>query len=225
MHQSLPSFSSQLLQHAPIAEGIIELSLMIPANFSWQAGDYLWLSANMTDFKPFSIASLPDEPNLRLQIALVPTLETWLSQLLKSSSCYIKGPVHQYQWPAGHDPILLLAGGTGITPLLSLLKTHLADDKQRPVKLIWGVRQAELLFAKDELNRLATEYKQFAWQGVVSIPDTSWQGPEGNLPDFISQQPALLEKNTHVLICGPWPMVQAIKQLTASVGIAPDTIQ
>lgn len=223
-HNDLPSFSCQLLQQIPLVENIIELSLTRPENFHWQVGDYLWLGSEHSDFKPFSIANLPDESAIKLQIALVPALNDWWTHLLIQETLHIKGAVNQYHWPENQQPIMMLAGGTGITPLLALLQGHQERLEQQLVTLYWGVRRTELLFAREALEYLASSYPNFSWQAVISETDDRWTGLTGLLPDVLAEAPLSLVEHT-VMICGPWSMVQSIKKWANAQGVLAEHIQ
>ncbi len=223
-HAQLPLFSCQLISQTALVDNIVELSLTRPEGFDWDMGDYLWLGSDNTDFKPFSIANLPTDSIIKLQIAIVPAMAAWLSHCLAQNPLQIKGSVNQYHWADNQQPMLMLAGGTGITPLLALLKGHQAALAQQSVTLYWGVRRRELLFAQATLDTLSNDYPNFKWQAVVSEYDESWTGLTGLLPDALAQQPIDL-KNHHVLICGPWPMVTALKSLVLSFGAPIENLQ
>lgn len=222
-HNGLPLFSCQLAQQAPLVANIVELSLTRPEGFNWQVGDYLWLGSEQGELKPFSIANLPSEPIIKLQIAIVPNLSAWLSACLAAPILQIKGPVSQYHW-VDHQPIMMLAGGTGITPLLSLLQGHQAALMKQSVTLYWGVRQAELLFVKNSLDALANQHPNFSWYPVISEMDDQWTGLSGLLPDIL--EPKNLDLSNHqVMICGPWSMVTRLKQWALAQGAQAHHIQ
>jgi len=225
-HQALTSFTSQVIRTNTIVGNIVELVLVRPAGFKWQAGDYLWLGINEQTLKPFSIANvmMNDTQTIHFDIALTEPLNDWWQQLIGSSHCIIKGPVNQYYWPTGNMPMYLLAGGTGITPLLALLNAHEPELKDRVVSLYWGVRQSELLFVKDQLDQLANHYTKFHWQAVISEEEPNWLGAKGYLPDLLSQ--SITHCNDYEwLICGPWPMVKSLKAWLETQTVDSDHIQ
>jgi NAD(P)H-flavin reductase len=211
-HSTLTTFNSRIVAINPLAGNLVELLLERPTDFNWQAGDYLWLGLDENQLKPFSIANLSDGNTNHIQcdIAVTEALAEWWKKLTQATSCLIKGPVNQYHWPEGDAPIYLLAGGTGITPLLALLKAHETELTDRVVTLYWGVRRSELLFARELLDHLAKTYAKFHWQAIISDEHDDWTGAKGNLPDAIMQS---INDVSHYqwLICGPWPMVQILK--------------
>jgi CDP-4-dehydro-6-deoxyglucose reductase len=211
-HSTLTTFNSRIVAINPLAGNLVELLLERPTDFNWQAGDYLWLGLDENQLKPFSIANLSDGNTNHIQcdIAVTEALAEWWKKLTQATSCLIKGPVNQYHWPEGDAPIYLLAGGTGITPLLALLKAHETELTDRVVTLYWGVRRSELLFARELLDHLAKTYAKFHWQAIISDEHDDWTGAKGNLPDAVMQS---INDVSHYqwLICGPWPMVQILK--------------
>jgi NAD(P)H-flavin reductase len=224
LHTELPLFSCQLIHQTTLVDNIVELSLSRPDGFNWQVGDYLWLGSDQTDFKPFSIANLPTDSVIKIQVAIVPTMAEWLSHCLTQSPLLIKGAVSQYHWVDYQRPMLLLAGGTGITPLLALLQGHIQQLTQQSVTLYWGVRRSELLFARAALDTLSVHYPNFRWQAVVSESDENWTGLTGLLPDVLTHKYIDLS-DYNILICGPWPMVTALKNLIVSLGAKAENIQ
>lgn len=225
-HHSLPIFKSRVVRTQSLVANIVELVIARPDGFNWQAGDYLWLGLNDADLKPFSIANVLSEntQTIHCDIALTDALTDWWQSLITSPECMIKGSVSQYHWPTGNGPVIMLAGGTGITPLLAVLMAHEAQLTDRTVTLYWGVRRQELLFAQDELNRLMQTYPNFHWQAIVSEEDELWTGAKGNLPDVVMQTMSQVT-NYEWLICGPWPMVKMLKAWLSDQSVNAEHIQ
>ncbi len=225
-HTELTVFDSHIVANHPLVGNIVELVIARPDGFSWQAGDYLWLGLNEDDVKPFSIANVltEDTQTIHFDIAVTDALTEWWQALLAASHCKIKGPVGQYHWPTGQTPVYLLAGGTGITPLLALLRAHEAELADRVVTLYWGVRQSEWLFVEKQLNQLMQTYPKFHWQAVISEADAQWKGAQGNLPDVLMQA-IIPDQASEWLICGPWPMVRLLKDWLINQGIDLQQIQ
>lgn len=223
---ALTAFNSQIVHTQNLVANIVELVVSRPDGFSWQAGDYLWLGLDDASLKPFSIANVPKKntQNIQCHIALTDALTQWWQLLTQADHCLIKGPVSQYHWPSGDASIVMLAGGTGITPLLALLMAHEAQLNDRAVTLYWGVRRQELLFAQDELNRLMQTYPNFHWQAIVSEEDELWTGAKGNLPDMVMRTMNQIT-NYEWLICGPWPMVKMLKEWLMRDGVNAQHIQ
>ena len=86
------------------------------------------------------------------------------------------------------------------------------------------MRRPELLFVRESLDRLARTYANFHWQAIISDEHEDWTGAKGNLPDVVMQSINDV-KNGQWLICGPWPMVQLLKNWLIDQGVTPQQIQ
>lgn len=96
-----------------------------------------------------------------------------------------------------------MAGGSGLAPILALLEEALAAGAQRSVTLLFGAREERDLYALDEINALAAQWRaSFRFVPVLSgaTSDSSWQGARGLVTELI---PAFLEDGAHAYLCGP----------------------
>ncbi|EER39434.1 NADH-cytochrome b5 reductase [Histoplasma capsulatum H143] len=119
----------------------------------------------------------------------------------------------------------MIAGGTGITPMLQIIK---AIIRGRPRNGGNDTTQVDLIFAnvnpddillKDELDQLAKEDDGFRVFYVLNNPPEGWEGGVGFVtPDMIRAKLPAAAPDTKVLICGPPPMVSAMKKATESLG-------
>lgn len=224
-HLQLPLFEVTRLSRRLLCDDISLLTLAVPVDFRWQAGDYVWLGADDAHLKPFSIASAPGSDTLDIHIAHTEAIMPWLTQVDAESMLRLRGPVAQYHWPVGDDAVLLMAGGTGITPFLPMLSQLAQGAGAWSITLYWGVRRPDLLYVADWLDALAASYSGFRWQAVVSEAGADWSGLRGLLPEVLAQQLNALPASTQLLCCGPWPMQQAVKQWALSLGLTPENIQ
>jgi len=109
-----------------------------------------------------------------------------------------------FQWPSGTSPVLLLAAGSGITPMRALLRAQAARGFDRDVALLYWVRHAEDACFAQELQALANAHPRLWIRTLV----TGAGAPRVDaLPD--AQWPALA--GAHVLACGPGGFVQAAR--------------
>ena len=206
----LPLFNTRIESLVSVTPMIVVLTLSCPTSFVWQAGDYIWLGLNDESMKPFSIANYGSSSYIECHIALTDTMTVWLDALNKAESISIRGPVQQYHWPTENANILLVAGGTGITPLINLLHQHIRIKQQQPIVLYWGIRNLSFAYLESDLNTLVKTYPHFSYHLVLSEPSSDWQGLKGLIPEVIANM-CTPHDNDHCLICGPWPMVNAVK--------------
>lgn len=99
------------------------------------------------------------------------------------------GSVHEVLGPTGdfvlddtdHGPLRFLAGGSGITPVISLIETALARDAQRDIVLVYASRRAADIIFAARLQQLAQQYSALRVVHVLSQPDGDWSGECGRL--------------------------------------------
>ncbi|KAL8706102.1 MAG: hypothetical protein Q9201_000804 [Fulgogasparrea decipioides] len=119
----------------------------------------------------------------------------------------------------------MIAGGTGITPMLQIIRAIVrgrprngGNDKTE-IDLIFANVNFEDILLKDDLDTLAKEDDKFRVHYVLNNPPEKWDGGVGFCtPDMIKEKLPAPAKDIKVLICGPPPMVSAMKKATDSLG-------
>lgn len=116
-------------------------------------------------------------------------------------------------------PVLFLAGGTGIAPFLSMLEVLAARGSAHPVRLVFGVTNDQDLVAIDQLDAMAARLPGFEYRTCVVNPDSA-HARKGYVTAHID--PAWLnDGDADVYLCGPVPMVDAVRSLLDASGQAP----
>lgn len=139
-------------------------------------------------------------------------------------SVSVDGPVGNFWLRPSDAPILLVAGGSGLAPVLALLKEALAHDVSRPVALLFGARDERDLYALDEIQEMARQWRgPFKFMPVLSAAavDATWQGERGLVIDKI---PMVMAAGTHAYLCGPPPMIDSAVALLKLHGIPAEHI-
>ena len=124
-----------------------------------------------------------------------------------------------------HRNVVLLAAGSGITPMMAMLRYM--DDLclETAVTLLYCVRTGNDIFFRGELEKLRARLKNFQYHVLLSQPDTSWSGPRGHVSrEFI---------DTHVtdvaspdfFLCGPPPFMDASRSILTDLGVKPERIR
>ncbi|KAL8736993.1 MAG: hypothetical protein Q9181_002133 [Wetmoreana brouardii] len=119
----------------------------------------------------------------------------------------------------------MIAGGTGITPMLQIIRAIVrgrprngGKDKTE-IDLIFANVNFEDILLKDDLDILAKEDDKFRVHYVLNNPPEKWDGGVGFCtPDMIKKELPAPAKDIKILICGPPPMVNAMKKATDSLG-------
>lgn len=189
--------------------------------------------------RSYSIASAPEESRLSLTVEELKDGEVspYLSEELRSGDrLELRGPIGGYfVWDASlGGPLLLVAGGSGIVPLMAMLRhrnavvgTADADRHRLPARLLYSSRSWDEVIYRDELARLTemdaalevrhtlTREQPQRWSGFrrridrAMLEEVAW--PPGEKP--------------HVFVCGPTPLVESVAQTLVELGHEPARIK
>jgi len=176
--------------------------------------------------RTFSMANAPaDGGVVELIVKCYP--EGALSRLLRDAppgtTVRIFGPYGQLKVFLSHRPILMIAGGSGLAPLLSMLRDLVAKECDRPVSLFFGARTEADLYLVDEIREIGSGLADFEFVPVLSQSWTQdWPGETGMVTDAIGRwRPELAHD---VYMCGPPPMIDAAVPLLRAAGVRPRNI-
>lgn len=123
-----------------------------------------------------------------------------------------------------HKSIVLIAAGSGITPMISMLRY--IDDLRlaTPVKLLYCVRTAADIIFQSELVRIETALPNFKYEVCLSQPDPTWTGQSGRLTgEFVSQHVIDVASSTFFL-CGPKGFMENARQILLTLGVTQNQI-
>ena len=144
-----------------IGERMVEMILRGPpeTGLRFRAGQFLWmtLAPKRPPFHdhPFSIASGPsDLPRLRLVVNEVGDCTRTFAQATPGTRTAIDGPHGSFVVPPNKSPVLLIAGGAGIAPLLGMIEEAAANGDPRPYRLLFAARTQRKLAYLDRLHEL-----------------------------------------------------------------------
>ena len=153
---------------------ILRMRPQLEVNFV--AGQYLLLSFDGEHFKPFSIASTPNDEDIELHIRDNPNdpLESSLLEKYRAKEALkLKDPSGEctLNRVSMDRPILYIAGGTGYAPCHAMIRTLLANENRPTVSLYWGAAQAKELYLHGELQLWASQQPGFKYIPVVQFPN------------------------------------------------------
>lgn len=121
-------------------------------------------------------------------------------------------------------PVCLVAGGTGVAPILGMLRRLAADGDSRPVRVVYGASTCDELVCWDELARLAGELPDAELIGALATAHPGWNGIEGLVTHAL--QPMLCALNgAEFYIAGPPVMTNAVRGLLFDAGVQIDRIR
>lgn len=134
-------------------------------------------------------------------------------QIGVGSLLLVRAPAGHFYIDQGQDPVVLIAGGIGITPMLSMLNWCLSEQLEREIWLFYGVRHSHELVMKSHLEELAAAHPNFRLHLCFSdpLPDDLKGGYKHRGRVDVGLLRMLLPlKPYHFYICGPTPMMESL---------------
>lgn len=213
-----------------VTRDITRLTLQLETALSYQAGQFANLSIEGLPgvARSYSFATPARRDGLvSFFVRKVPGGQ--LSSLLNDEdvlgrSVRVEGPYGDFWLRPDDAPLMLIAGGSGLPPMLAMLQAALAAGVSRNVTLLFGARTEEDLYAIDEIQALASAWPgEFCFVPVLSeLSDASpWAGARGLVTE---QLPTLLAPGTHGYLCGPPAMIDGAIALLREHGVAREHI-
>jgi propane monooxygenase reductase subunit len=197
----------------------LDVALEQPLKF-W-AGQYVDITLPGAEAitRSFSMANTPGEAkNLSFIIKKYPDgrFSSRLDGGLPAGTAVaVKGPYGTcFRREDREGAVIMVGGGSGMSPLWSILHDHVESGEDRPVYFFYGARTRNDLFYLDEFTRMASEIEQFTFVPVLShaAEDTEWDGERGFVHEVVGAHLRRLGlgEAVDVYACGPAPMIEAL---------------
>ncbi|CAK0775443.1 CDP-4-dehydro-6-deoxyglucose reductase, E3 [Gammaproteobacteria bacterium] len=213
-----------------LAPDVLRLFIKVPESdrLSFLPGQYIEFLLSNNRHRSFSLANSPrNNELLELHVRHVPggSFTSWLFQEMPENSLLrIQGPLGSFSFQEKSTrPVILIAGGTGFSPVKSILEYAFAEKTSRSFHLYWGARTRRDLYL-DELPRFWEQhYPYFRYTPVLSRPtaEDGWEGRVGRVPTMVvADYPDL--SRYEVYACGPPPMVATGLETFIAHGLSRD---
>ena len=217
----------RVLELEDLTHDIKGLRLAIEAGgpFVFSAGQYAQLEFGPGLSRHYSMASTPGEAELAFHIRQMPggrTSSYVATQLKVGERIKVSGPLGiAYLRDGQRGPVLLVAGGSGLAPIQSILCTLLERGHDAPVTLYFGARSERDLYHEALLKDLAARHANFSYYVVLS----EQKGPTGRRYGLVHEA-IDCQKPDDVMayLAGPPVMVEAATALLAARGLTPRQI-
>jgi benzoate/toluate 1,2-dioxygenase reductase component len=220
---STSAFSASVAHVAPFGDAAYELVLDIPAEAPvFLPGQYVNIGVpGSAQHRSYSFSSAPGERRMTFLVKQVPggLMSSWLAGAQAGQGLELSGPLGSFYLRAVTRPLLLLAGGTGLAPFLSMLETLGRQDMTQPVHLVYGVTRDQDLVLVDRLQAYAGRIPGFTFSTCVADPATG-HARQGYVTQHLPPE-TLHGGDVDVYLCGPPPMVDAVQKHFKAAGIAP----
>ncbi|MFL1465791.1 2Fe-2S iron-sulfur cluster-binding protein [Marinobacter sp. HN1S83] len=208
-----------------LTHDITHLKLQLDQTLNYKAGQYADLSMDSLPglARSYSFAT-PSQMDATLSffVRKVPggLFSTEVNdQDLLGHTVMVDGPAGEFWLRPSDAPLILIAGGSGLAPILALLKDAVEGQSHRPVTLLFGARSQQDLYRLDDIRDLALKWSAaFRFIPVLSREDerSDWTGARGRVTDVI---PALSLQGSEAYLCGPPGMIDAAEAKLIEGGV------
>lgn len=141
----------------------------------------------------------------------------------------VRGPIGGYfAWSAAHDyGLLLIAGGSGIVPLMSMLRSRASARAAKPARLLYSSRGVEQIIYRTELDRLASQSDHFTLTHTLTrTAPPAWDGERGRIDqEMLTRRQFFPAGNPDVYVCGPTIFVETIAEHLITMGHAESRVR
>ena len=201
---------------------VLEIPAELASAFRYDAGQFLTLSVvvdGMRLKRCYSFSSSPvcdREPKITVKRVTGGRASSWLTERLRAGDVLeAQVPAGRFVLRPGEGPLVLFAGGSGITPIISIVKTALLTTSRR-VRLVYANRDAQSVIFARELEelvrthgaRLAVEHRLDVREGLLSARDVA----------------ATVLADATYYLCGPGPFMELVERALGEAGIAPELV-
>ena len=210
---------------------------------SFRGGQHLPIRF-MIDGEPvvrcYSISNGPGKSEYRISVKKVPAAQPGLAPGRVShfvNDQLAVGDIVEAKSPSGSffaddslsEPLILLAGGIGITPMISTLEEIFASQSSRPVILFYGARNRADQAFKTSLDQAAENHSNFHVIHCYSEPgDQDQLGSDYHVAGYVTLellQQVLPNNNCEFLLCGPPPFIESLTQSLDSWGVPDEMVK
>ena len=233
----LQDITAEVVELTPHTHDIVGLKLRAvePEAYEFKAGQYsdLIIPGSDGEHRSFSMATIPTtHDHLEFLIKKYPGGR--FSALLDDGIAVgdriqLRGPYGNFTLKNGHVlPIVLIGGGAGMAPVLSLLRQLSETADTRRVRFYYGARTPADLFYLAEIETLGEKLADFAFIPCLSVSSDGIESlgltaETGMVTDIVKQHEPELHRS-EVYLCGPPPMVDAALAMAAEQGVPSDQV-
>ena len=226
-------FAGKIVKVEPLTHDIRMLEIEIDKPMKFWSGQYVDLKiAECGTTRAYSMANRSDESN-RLSFIIKKYPDGAFSSKLDGGlkpgdAVTANGPYGTCFLREGRPgPMLLIGGGSGMSPLRSILAAHLETGEQRPIRFFYGARTQADLFLLDEFAEIAAKIPDFKFIPALSNEEGGgWTGERGFVHEVVARhlKDEQLAGDMDAYSCGPPPMIDAVLPVLHMAGIEPEHI-
>ena len=222
---------AEVIEVVPETPRAKSLVLEVPGWEGHKAGQHVDVRLTAPDGyqtqRSYSIASAPEDERLVLTVDRLDDGEVspYLTDVLMAGDkLELRGPIGGYfAWEAGDGgPLLLVGGGSGVAPLMAMIRHRAAASSDVPTRLLYSSRSFEEIIYREELERLvARDGSLEIFHTLTRSTPEGWGGHERRIDaEMLEEVGWSPEEGPLAFVCGPTPLVEAVA--TALVGLGHD---
>lgn len=217
-----------------LTHDILKITIELEESISYEAGQYADLSvADIEDPRSYSFADAPTgqgDTMISFFIRKVPNGEMtgWLHDTDRTwEKVKITAPYGNFYLRPSDQPMVCIAGGSGLAPIKAMLEQAAKQGGSTPVLLIFGARTQRDLYCLEEIDEIASSWNgAFQFIPVLSEEpfDSDWSGARGLVTEYIKDQSGIKIASSKAYLCGPPGMIDATIQILNECGVSEDQI-
>lgn len=228
-------FDGRITSLTPLTRDISELVITLDRPLAYKAGQYAQIQAMNTDiparcysFAHHCAADGTQQVSFFVRAVESGRMSNWL---LEANNIHqpvrLVGPQGDFYLRDAATPVIAVAGGSGLAPIIALLEDAIERDAQilkQPLTLLLGVRTQDDIYYLAEIEQLAASWHaDFEFLPVLSAEpsNSDWQGARGMVSDFID---LAVCPQASAYLCGPPPMLDAAMLRMEQAGLPPDRV-
>src|SRR5262249_18388107 len=182
--------------------------------------------------RSYSIASAPDQMRIEITVERLPDgeISPYLTQQVAvGDRLELRGPIGGwFGWrPQQTERVPLIAGGSGIVPLMGMLRARASAGSTAPFRLLYSVREPGAVFYRDELSNIADRDRavNIDYTYTRAVPK-DWPRPPGRIDaPLIASTAWPPNLGPTFYVCGPTSFVETAAGLLSAIGNSPDKIK
>lgn len=221
----------RIIAQEKLTHDITSLEVELDEAAIFKAGQYARLSLeclpNIT--RAYSFASKPSINNFKVKFFIRYTPNGAFSTVIQenklvNTSVELETPLGDFYLRTSEKPMLLIAGGSGLAPILSILEKAKEESCNRAVTVLLGARTQADIYGLKEIEEIAKEWpNSFEFKQILSQEpdDGNWQGLTGFIGDHLE---TFTPNNAQVYLCGPPLMIDDCIARLSTLAIPPADI-
>ena len=201
----------------PFCHDVMHMSLVLPDvdAFAYRPGQHMNLHLEDGSHRSFSMASVPSGNQVDFHVRRIPGgrfTEGHLAQLQPGDMLDVELPHGTFRYhEEDYRQLVMVATGTGLSPIKCILESLMDDPDCPPVSLYWGARTEADLYLDREIREWGSRLYEFQYIPVLSRADASWEGRRGHVQQAVLQDVGDLSEHS-IYLCGSPAMISDAKK-------------